>query len=129
MSQAVASPHPPASARPRTAATTGTRTRLMSAYNSISDSASSRLSAAEAERIGLVNHVFDDADFESSVERYVADFERVSRSAVRLTKRLLYHMDGLTFDAALQAGADTNTVARMTEDCRAGVARFLKKEK
>jgi len=85
------------------------------------------ISAAEAERLGLVNQVFEDADFESSVERYVADFERVSRSAVQLTKRLLYHMDGLTFDAALQAGADTNTIARMTEDCRAGVARFLKK--
>ncbi len=85
------------------------------------------ISAAEAERLGLVNHVFADADFESNVERYVADFERVSRSAVQLTKRLLYHMDGLTFEAALRAGADTNTVARMTEDCRAGVARFLKK--
>jgi methylglutaconyl-CoA hydratase len=84
------------------------------------------ISAAEAERVGLVNHVYADADFESSVERYVSDFERVSRSAVRLTKRLLYHMDGLTFDAALQAGADTNAIARMTEDCRAGVARFLK---
>ncbi|HWW74010.1 MAG TPA: hypothetical protein VNZ44_01365, partial [Pyrinomonadaceae bacterium] len=68
-------------------------------------------------------------EFESRVERYVADFERVSRSAVQLTKRLLYHMDGLTFDAALQAGADTNTIARMTEDCRAGVARFLSKSK
>lgn len=87
------------------------------------------ISAAEAERAGLVNHVFEDVDFESSVERYVADFERVSRSAVQLAKRLLYHMDGLTFDAALRAGADTNTIARMTEDCRAGVARFLKKEK
>ena len=87
------------------------------------------IAADEAERLGLVNHVYEDADFESSVERYVAEFERVSRSAVQLTKRLLYHMDGLTFDAALQAGADTNTVARMTEDCRAGVARFLSKTK
>ena len=87
------------------------------------------ISAAEAERLGLVNRVFEDADFESSVERYVADFERVSRSAVQLTKRLLYHIDGLTFDAALRAGADTNTLARMTEDCRAGVARFLSKNK
>ena len=85
------------------------------------------ISAHEAERVGLVNHVYEDGEFESSVERYVADFERVSRSAVQLTKRLLYHMDGLTFDAALRAGADTNTIARMTEDCRRGVERFLKK--
>src|SRR5437588_12256879 len=87
------------------------------------------ISAAEAERAGLVNHVFDDDAFEAKVERYVAGFEQVSRSAVVLTKRLLYQMDGLNFDAALQAGADVNTIARTTEDCRAGIARFLTKTK
>jgi methylglutaconyl-CoA hydratase len=86
------------------------------------------LSAEEAERFGLVNHVFADDSFEAEVERYVAGFEKVSRSAVMLTKRLLYHMDGMTFDAALQAGADVNTVARMTDDCQKGIARFLKKD-
>src|SRR6184192_2914840 len=45
------------------------------------------ISADEAERVGLVNHVFADEDFEESVEHYVADFEKVSRSAVVLTKR------------------------------------------
>ena len=87
------------------------------------------ISAAEAERVGLVNRVYDDEAFESEAEAYVADFARVSRSAVTLTKRLLYQMDGLSFDAALQTGADLNTIARMTEDCRAGVARFLSKTK
>ena len=85
------------------------------------------ISAQEAERIGLVNHVFDDEVFETRVETYVAEFERVSRSAVMLTKRLLYHMDGMNFDAALQSGADVNAIARMTEDCQKGIARFLKK--
>ncbi len=85
------------------------------------------ISAVEAERIGLVNQVFDDATFESEVERYVAGFEKVSRSAVMLTKRLLYHMDGMSFDAALQSGVDINAIARMTEDCRAGIEQFLKK--
>jgi methylglutaconyl-CoA hydratase len=85
------------------------------------------LSAAEAEAYGLVNRVFPDDTFESEVERYVAGFEKVSRSAVALTKRLLYHMDGMTFDAALQSGVDINAIARMTEDCQRGIARFLKK--
>src|ERR687893_392907 len=76
--------------------------------------------ADEAERIGLVNHVFDDDAFESEVEAYVHGFERASRSAVQLTKRLLYHVDGMTFDAALEAGVDTNAIARATEDCRRG---------
>ena len=87
------------------------------------------ISAAEAERAGLVNHVYEDEEFESRVEHYVADFERVSGTAVALTKRLLYQMDGLTFDAALQTGADLNAIARMTRDCRAGVERFLSKTK
>ena len=87
------------------------------------------LSAAEAERAGLVNHVFADDVFETEVERYVAGFERVSRSAVMLSKRLLYHMDGMNFNTALAAGVDINTIARMTDDCRAGIARFLKKQK
>jgi methylglutaconyl-CoA hydratase len=85
------------------------------------------ISADEAERIGLVNRVFDDERFEEEVENYVAGFEKVSRSAVMLSKRLLYHMDGMTFEAALQAGVDVNTIARMTEDCQKGIARFLKK--
>lgn len=85
------------------------------------------LGAEEAERIGLVNHVFADDAFETEVEKYVAGFEKVSRSAVMLSKRLLYQMDSLTFNAALQAGVDVNTIARMTEDCQQGIARFLKK--
>ncbi len=85
------------------------------------------ISAAEAERVGLVNHVFDDTVFETAVENYVSGFEKVSRSAVMLSKRLLYHMDGMTFDVALQSGADLNAIARMTEDCQKGIARFLKK--
>jgi methylglutaconyl-CoA hydratase len=85
------------------------------------------IGADEAEGIGLVNQVFDDATFEAEVESYVAGFEKVSRSAVMLSKRLLYHMDGMTFDTALQAGVDVNTIARMTEDCQKGIARFLKK--
>ena len=85
------------------------------------------IGADDALRFGLVNQVFDDETFENDVESYVAGFEKVSRSAVMLTKRLLYHMDGMSFDAALQSGVDTNTIARMTEDCQRGIARFLKK--
>lgn len=85
------------------------------------------VSADEAERIGLVNRVFEDGQFEEGVENYLAGFEQVSRSAVMLSKRLLYHMDGMTFDSALQAGVDVNAIARMTEDCQKGIAQFLKK--
>jgi len=85
------------------------------------------IGADEAERIGLVNRVFEEEHFEEEVENYVSRFEDVSQSAVMLSKRLLYQMDGMTFETALQAGVDVNTVARMTEDCQEGIASFLKK--
>ncbi len=85
-------------------------------------------SSDEAERIGLINRVFDDETFENDVRNFVSDYEKVSRSAVILSKRLLYQMDGMNFEAALNAGVDVNAIARMTEDCQNGIAKFLEKK-
>ncbi|MDQ3131694.1 MAG: enoyl-CoA hydratase-related protein [Acidobacteriota bacterium] len=84
-------------------------------------------SSDEAEKIGLINHVFDDETFDEDVKKYVSVYEKVSRSAVILSKKLLYQMDGMTFETALETGAEVNTIARLTEDCRKGIARFLEK--
>ncbi|HYP51209.1 MAG TPA: enoyl-CoA hydratase-related protein [Pyrinomonadaceae bacterium] len=83
--------------------------------------------AESAEKYGLVNQIFPDEDFESAVKNYLAGFEKISRSAVMLSKRLLYQMDGMTFENALQSGVDINTIARMTDDCQRGISKFLKK--
>lgn len=85
------------------------------------------IDAAEAERIGLINKVFDDGTLEAGVDEYLAGYDKVSRSAVMLSKRLLYHIDGMSFEAALRSGVDINTIARATEDCQQGIERFLKK--
>lgn len=85
------------------------------------------IAAAEAERIGLINHAWPDTDFDRQRDLFVADLAARSSSAVQLSKRLLYHADGMGFEAALRAGADVNVVARMTEDMKAGVARFLER--
>lgn len=85
------------------------------------------ISAEEGERIGIVNKVFADENFAAEVENYARPFEKVSRSAVSLSKSLLYQIDGLSFFEALQTGGDVNVAARMTDDCKEGVARFLKK--
>ena len=83
------------------------------------------IAAAEAERIGLINHVWMDADFDRQRDAFLAELADRSPSAVQLSKRLLYHADGMGFEAALRSGADVNVVARMTDDMKAGVARFL----
>lgn len=84
-------------------------------------------SAERALELGLVNHVYDDNEFDQRLAEYVSIYTKVSSSAVRLTKRLLYQMDGLNFEKAILAGAETNAEARMTEDCKKGIAVFLKK--
>jgi methylglutaconyl-CoA hydratase len=84
------------------------------------------INAAEAERIGLINQVFSDETFDSEIEAYASAFEKVSASALALTKRLLYQIDAMAFVEALQSGVDVNVIARMTEDCQQGIARFLK---
>jgi len=83
------------------------------------------ISANEAREMGLVNHVFSDEEFEDNVDAYARGFEKVSRSAVALTKSLLYQIDGMAFAEALETGADVNVIARMTEDCQKGIAGFL----
>ena len=85
-------------------------------------------SAREAAAFGLINRVFADETFAVDVQNYVSAYEKVSRSAVVLSKKLLYQMDGMTFDAALETGAEVNAIARLTEDCQQGIARFLKKD-
>ena len=86
------------------------------------------ISAAEAERIGIVNQVFNEETFDAEVDSYVGAFAQVSESAVALSKKLLYQMDAMAFVEALQSGADVNVIARMTDDCQKGIAHFLKKE-
>jgi methylglutaconyl-CoA hydratase len=85
--------------------------------------------AETARNFGLVNQVFADETFADDVKTYVSVYEKVSRSAVVLSKRLLYQMDGLNFESALASGVDVNTIARLTDDCQNGIARFLNKEK
>ena len=84
-------------------------------------------SSEEAEKFGLINRVFEDENFEEEVKNYFRVYEKVSRSAVVLSKKLLYQMDGMTFETALETGAEVNTIARLTEDCRKGIAKFLNK--
>ena len=86
------------------------------------------ISAQQAKEFGLVNQVFSDETFAADIDAYVKRFDELSKHAIALTKVLLYQIDGLAFVDALQAGADVNVIARMSEDCQKGIARFLKKD-
>ncbi len=93
-----------------------------------------RIDATEAERIGLVNRVLggesaDDpiARFHAAALAFAEDLATRPASALALTKRLLYGLDGTDFAEGVARGAEVNAIARSTEACRAGVRRFLDK--
>lgn len=86
------------------------------------------LSAEEAAQVGLINQVFADDAFDNGIEDYLALFRKLSSSAMGLTKSLLYATDGMTWEQAMRAAVDVNTLARMTEDCKKGIAVFLEKK-
>ena len=85
------------------------------------------MSATVAAEIGMINRVFGDDQFDGAVEAYVLQMAAKSANAVSLAKSLLYHMDGMTFETAIEAGIQLNAITRMTEDCKRGVERFLRK--
>ena len=84
-----------------------------------------RISAEEARAFGLVNRVFAPETLQTDAREYARELARRSPAALRLIKGLLYGMDGMAFDQAIARGAEVNALARMTEDCRAGVREFL----
>ncbi len=85
------------------------------------------IGAEEAASSGLINQVMDDEAFEDEVDAFAQRFMKTSGSAVALTKQLLYRTDAMSFEDALEFGVDENVIARMTEDCKKGIERFLRK--
>ena len=84
-------------------------------------------SAEEAAAFGLVNHLSPDEDFDTAAIEYATRYARLSGSAVAMTKRLLYDIDADDISTAIAKGVETNARARMTDDCKKGIAKFLEK--
>lgn len=83
------------------------------------------IDADTAAALGMVNRVFPDDELEEQATAFVTDLASRSASAMALTKRLLYEIDGADFESAIRTGAEVNARARLTDDCRAGIDRFL----
>ena len=76
---------------------------------------------------GLVHAVFNEETFDEDVLAFAKQYEKLSGAAVAMTKRLLARVDGLSFADAIAKGVETNARARMTDDCKKGIAKFLEK--
>jgi methylglutaconyl-CoA hydratase len=88
-----------------------------------------RFTADEGKRLGLVTEVVPTAELAERAETYARETAKKSASALRLIKRLLYGIDGMSFEDAIARGAEVNVLARSTPDCREGVRRFLERRR
>jgi methylglutaconyl-CoA hydratase len=85
------------------------------------------ISATTARELGLINRVFADHDFQREVDTYATALSAKPATTLTLAKKLIYHMDGMSFATALEAGLHLNVLARKTDDFEQGVKRFLSK--
>ena len=88
------------------------------------------LSASEARQIGLVNMVVTEQELEAATERLCSEIlQQNSATAMGLCKEMLSKVHGMNLLDSLDFAANMNAAARMTPDCKRGVAAFLKKER
>jgi len=85
------------------------------------------LTAEEALEHGLVSRVIPETVFESTAAAIVAGLACSSASALALTKRLLYELDGQSFSEGIALGARVNALARAHPEFRTAISAFLKK--
>jgi methylglutaconyl-CoA hydratase len=87
------------------------------------------LSAVEAEALGLVSRVLSEDRFDLAVDDVCQTIAKSPPEAVRRTKKLFYELEGRPFDSGIAHGAQANAEARMTDEFRDGVRRFLQRKR
>jgi len=85
------------------------------------------LTADAALAAGLVSRVVADSELESAADALTRQLSSVSPSALALTKRLLYALDGRSFAEGIGLGARVNALARAHPDFKAAISAFLRK--
>jgi methylglutaconyl-CoA hydratase len=83
------------------------------------------LTAVEAREAGLVSRVLPPETFEADVASVAAALAGGSATALGLTKKLLYDLDGLSVAEGIRLGARVNALARTTPELRELVGRFV----
>jgi cyclohexa-1,5-dienecarbonyl-CoA hydratase len=88
------------------------------------------ISANEAEKIGLVNHIFPVEDFSVKVDEFVRGFTNLSASSIAITRKLIDRTLKLPIKEGLKLADETYLDELMkTEDANEGLKAFLEKRK
>jgi len=83
------------------------------------------LSAEEACAAGLASRVLPAETFDAEVASVAGTLAGASATALGLTKKLLYELDGLGMTAGIRLGARVNALARSTPEFRELGEKFL----
>jgi enoyl-CoA hydratase/carnithine racemase len=86
-----------------------------------------QISAAEAERIGIVNKVVPAEEFDAAVADWAQRLASKSPVLMKLGKDAMYRQMDLPIDAALELLRHNLTLAFSTEDIQEGVKAFFEK--
>lgn len=88
------------------------------------------IDADRAYEVGLATEVVEHDRLYVHAKEFAHQLvENNSANSMSLTKEMLSTLHNMDFLQALEYAANMNAVARMTDDCKKGVAAFLKKEK
>jgi cyclohexa-1,5-dienecarbonyl-CoA hydratase len=89
-----------------------------------------KMSAFEAQSMGIVSRVVDPAEFDKALEALLSDLQAKSRSALRTTVRALRAASPIDFRATLDRAERTYLEELMKlEDAREGIRAFMEKRK
>lgn len=88
---------------------------------------SPRLTAAEAARLGLVNEILDDDDFEAAALRWCAEIANQAPLAITRMKENLNRASRVDLGEALDAEASNMVFTMQTADHREAAAAFVEK--
>jgi enoyl-CoA hydratase/carnithine racemase len=86
-----------------------------------------RIDAREAERIGIVNRVVADEEFEGAVREWATKLASKSPVIMRLGKQAMYRQLDMPFEDALDYLRSQLSVAMTTDDIVEGVQAFFEK--
>ena len=86
-----------------------------------------RISAAEAERIGIVNHCVPKQEFEEKVAGMAAKLSSFSPAIMGLGKSSFYQIADMSLEDALRYLQSQLTINIQTEDLREGITAFMQK--
>jgi 2-(1,2-epoxy-1,2-dihydrophenyl)acetyl-CoA isomerase len=89
----------------------------------------SKVKAAEALQLGLINKVVSADQLDAAVKEYTDYFAQAPTKAIGLIKRMLNKSTTATLEEMLEYEAYCQEIAGTSEDYKEGVSAFLEKRK